>query len=133
MSQVLTDTISHLFRIRNYTKWPEPQLSPHEKTEFRLAANSATYYKQGRTFPKVNKLFRRTRHHSKCSKCQITPIKRDKRNFWFSSAYKSCVYIILLAIKCATAFCLKQCTYLFFLVGWDLTPIRSLCRSPRFV
>jgi hypothetical protein len=21
----------------------------------------------------------------------------------------------------------------FYLVGWDLTPIRSLCRSPRFV
>jgi hypothetical protein len=23
--------------------------------------------------------------------------------------------------------------FYFFLVGWDLTPIRSLCRSPRFV
>jgi hypothetical protein len=23
--------------------------------------------------------------------------------------------------------------YFFYLVGWDLTPIRSLCRSPRFV
>jgi hypothetical protein len=28
----------------------------------------------------------------------------------------------------------NQCTIVFFyLVGWDLTPIRSLCRSPRFV
>jgi hypothetical protein len=25
------------------------------------------------------------------------------------------------------------CRYFFYLVGWDLTPIRSLCRSPRFV
>jgi hypothetical protein len=24
-------------------------------------------------------------------------------------------------------------TFFFYLVGWDLTPIRSLCRSPRFV
>jgi hypothetical protein len=23
--------------------------------------------------------------------------------------------------------------YFFYLVGWDLTSIRSLCRSPRFV
>jgi hypothetical protein len=23
--------------------------------------------------------------------------------------------------------------FCFYLVGWDLTPIRSLCRSPRFV
>jgi hypothetical protein len=23
--------------------------------------------------------------------------------------------------------------FFFYLVGWDLTPIRSLCRSPRFV
>jgi hypothetical protein len=23
--------------------------------------------------------------------------------------------------------------HVFFLVGWDLTPVRSLCRSPRFV
>jgi hypothetical protein len=25
------------------------------------------------------------------------------------------------------------CRFFFYLVGWDLTPIRSLCRSPRFV
>jgi hypothetical protein len=30
----------------------------------------------------------------------------------------------------------NDCIYIFFfhyLVGWDLIPIRSLCRSPRFV
>ena len=48
-------------------------------------------------------------HHEKTN---IT-INRITQFFWFPSAYKSYVYIILYFIKCAIALCLKkQCTCL---------------------
>jgi hypothetical protein len=38
------------------------------------------------------------------------------------------------ALKPEFVFCLQVLfIFFFYLVGWDLTPIRSLCRSPRFV
>jgi hypothetical protein len=38
--------------------------------------------------------------------------------------------------KLQFSICVKFCQpryFFFYFVGWDLTPIRSLCRSPRFV
>jgi hypothetical protein len=55
----------------------------------------------------------------------LNPVNAKVITKWFpsildSSGHSSCCVGLQTALT-------------FFLVGWDLTPIRSLCRSPRFV